>query len=91
MKIKEYDVNELWSHVLLDLSKIMKNPSFETWLLSAKVEAISEYTFTVSAPNEFAKDWQENRYRTLIVSSLQELTGQSFTISFIVKQKEQLY
>ncbi|WP_019240890.1 MULTISPECIES: DnaA N-terminal domain-containing protein [Bacillus] len=88
LPIKEYDVHELWSHILLDLSKIVKKPSFETWLLSANAEAISKTTLTVSAPNEFARDWLENRYRTLIVSSLQELTGQSFTISFIVKQKE---
>ncbi len=51
----------------------------------------SEYTMTLSwllPPNEFARDWLENRYSSLISDTLNDLTGSELDVKFIIPEAE---
>ena len=52
--------------VLANIEKKISKPSFETWLKSTKAHSLQGDTLTVTAPNEFARDWLEERYSHLI-------------------------
>lgn len=68
-------------------NKISK-PSFETWLKSTKAHMLQGDRLTVIAPNEFARDWLEERYSHLISEVLLELTGEELEVKFIIPSNQ---
>lgn len=87
------NIDELWKHSLSILEKKISKPSFETWLKSTKAYSLKKDTLTVIAPNEFARDWLEERYSDVIGEVLYETTGEQLEVKFIIphNQKEEDY
>lgn len=83
----EHPIEELWQKVLTSIETKLSKPSFETWLKSTKAFSLNESNLTIIAPNEFTRDWLENRYSNLIRSTLQNLTGMDLDIKFIIPQQ----
>src|SRR5699024_12242793 len=46
-------------------------------------------TLTIGVPNDFARDWLEGRYTDLIIDILFQLTGSTFSVKFVIPEKEQ--
>jgi len=74
----------LWNKALTIIEGKISKPSFETWLQSTQAATLIKDQLTIIAPNEFARDWLESRYSTLIQETLYEVTGENFTIKFII-------
>ncbi|TMW71999.1 chromosomal replication initiator protein DnaA [Alteribacter natronophilus] len=83
------NLNDLWKQALKSIEEKVSKPSFETWLKSTKAEAIGQDSITIIAPNEFARDWLENRYSGLIAETLQEITGAELQVKFVIPKDEQ--
>lgn len=45
-------------------------------------------TLTITAPNEFARDWLEERYSQLISGILYDITGEELGVKFIIPQNQ---
>lgn len=82
------NISDLWSMALANVQKKISKPSFETWLKSTKAHLLQGTTLTVTAPNEFARDWLEEHYTQLLVGIIYELTGEELTIKFIIPQNQ---
>jgi chromosomal replication initiator protein len=83
------NINDLWSKALTEIEKKLSKPSFETWLKSTKAHGLTDDTLTVTAPNEFARDWLESRYSQLISETLEAITGTYLNVKFIIPQNKQ--
>lgn len=81
----------LWQETLEKLKKELSRPSFDTWLSSTRLIQIDGETLVISVPNEFAKDWLESRYATMIRSSVQSLLGHSVNLRFVIPSTENSY
>jgi chromosomal replication initiator protein len=77
------NIDALWNQVLERIKKKISKPSFETWMKATKAHALKGDTLTVIAPNEFNRDWLEDRYADLIADLLFELTGEELEAKFI--------
>lgn len=82
------NINDLWDLALKHIKEKISRPSFETWLENTKAEAIDNNTLTISAPNEFAKDWLQERYTELINNILIEVTGAELEVKFVIPEEE---
>ncbi|TFD96562.1 MULTISPECIES: chromosomal replication initiator protein DnaA [Jeotgalibacillus] len=82
------NITDLWNRALQDMEKKISKPSFETWLKSTKAFSLKRNVLTVTAPNEFARDWLEGNYTQLIVGVIKEITGEELTIKFIIPQNQ---
>lgn len=80
------NIDELWSATLEKVEEKVSKPSFDTWLKNTKAEKLQEDTLIISAPNEFARDWLEGRYTTLISEILFDITGASLNTKFIIPE-----
>jgi len=69
-------------------TKISK-PSFETWLKATKPIALFDNTIIIGVPNEFARDWLENRYAESIKESIRAVLKQDMNIKFIIPQSNE--
>lgn len=83
------NIDSLWNQALGKIEKKISKPSFETWLKSTKAYLLQGDTLTVTAPNEFARDWLEERYSHLISDVLFELTGEELEAKFIIPPNQE--
>jgi chromosomal replication initiator protein len=82
------NIADLWNKALSSIEKKISKPSFDTWLKSTSAHSLKKDTLTVTAPNEFARDWLEERYSELISSILFEITGEELSVKFIIPQNK---
>ncbi|WP_019394659.1 chromosomal replication initiator protein DnaA [Priestia filamentosa] len=82
------NIHDLWDKALVEIQKKLSKPSFETWLKSTKAHSLQGSSLTVTAPNDFARDWLEAHYGNLISETLYSLTGEELEIKFIIPQHQ---
>jgi len=82
------NIDDLWSSALKSIESKISKPSFDTWLKDTKAKALQNNTLTISAPNEFAKDWLQERYTQLINDTLIEVTGANLSVKFVIPDDE---
>lgn len=74
------DSKKIWELLLIEISKRVSRESFETWFVSVSGQFIEGNQLKVTAPNLFARDWLQDRYESLFIEILKELTGKEFSI-----------
>lgn len=82
------NISDLWNSTLKELEKKVSKPSYETWLKSTKAYSLKKDVLTITAPNEFARDWLESHYSDLISETIIHLMGAELEIRFIIPQSQ---
>ncbi|MEH7301589.1 chromosomal replication initiator protein DnaA [Neobacillus drentensis] len=82
------NIADLWNAALANIEKKISKPSFDTWLKSTKAHSLQGNLLIITAPNEFARDWLEERYSQLISGILYEITGEELSVKFIIPQNQ---
>ncbi|MDP4084679.1 MAG: chromosomal replication initiator protein DnaA [Bacillota bacterium] len=82
------NIADLWNAALNNIEKKISKPSFETWLKSTQAHSLQGNLLVITAPNEFARDWLEERYSGLIAGILYDITGEELTAKFIIPQNQ---
>lgn len=80
------DAKQVWRATLGELQVSLSQANYETWLKDTALVAVDEERFTVAVPNGFAKDWLENRYKSLIAQTLARVVGYSVNVEFEVRE-----
>lgn len=83
------NIQDLWKKTLQAIEKRISKPSFDTWLKNTQAFALEEDTLIIKAPNEFARDWLESSYSSLIGDTLYEVTGNRLQTKFIIPEFQQ--
>ncbi|KMY55918.1 MULTISPECIES: chromosomal replication initiator protein DnaA [Bacillaceae] len=82
------NIDDLWNKALEHIEKKISKPSFDTWLKSTKAHSLQGNSITISAPNDFARDWLEGHYSQLISGVLGEITGETLSVRFIIPENQ---
>ncbi len=82
------NIADLWNNALANIEKKISKPSFDTWLKSTKAHSLQGDLLIITAPNEFARDWLEERYSQLISGILYDITGEELAVKFIIPQNQ---
>ncbi len=77
-------LHETWQLILSELSKELNKPSFETWFNLSRPVSLENNRLVVEVPNDFTKEWFETRYQTQIVNALKAITGENYSVNFII-------
>ena len=78
------EAKQVWRAALGELQVSLSPANFETWLKDTQLVEIEDNRYRISAPNGFARDWLDNRYRPLISQTLARVVGGSVQVEFIV-------
>src|SRR5699024_1167637 len=78
------NITDLWQATLKKIATKISKPSYETWLQNTKAKELQGDDLIIEAPNDFARDWLENRYTTLITDVLYDLTGAQLSVKFVI-------
>jgi hypothetical protein len=75
----------IWQAALGELHLQMTKATFDTWVRNTRLVSCQDGVFVIGAPNEFTKDWLENRLRTTIERTLVGIMGEPVEVQFVVK------
>lgn len=78
------ELTNLWGQVLKKLERDLSKPSFETWLKPTQPITLVENTLVIGVPNEFARDWLETRYASLLQEAVQDVLKLPLAIDFVI-------
>ena len=86
------DRRQVWRAVLGELEISLSQATFETWFRRTALLRFDEptATFVLGVPSGFAKDWVDERYRSLIAQTLAKVVGYSVTLSVEVVSDAEL-
>ena len=79
---------EIWQKILSLLEKDLSRPSFDTWFKSTYLHSFDGYYLTVVVPNDFAKDWLEDRYFAPIKEKACQVLGADVFPRFVIAGQE---
>jgi len=83
------DAKHVWRAALGELQVSLSPANYETWLRSTSLVEVDGNRFRIAAPNGFARDWLETRYRSLISQTLARVVGYSVQVEFVVQSPEE--
>ena len=64
---------ELWQAVLAEIQLDIPRPSFITWFKNTGIISNQGGVIEISVPNNFSKEWLENKYNKPIFKTLRNL------------------
>ncbi|MFZ9735918.1 MAG: chromosomal replication initiator protein DnaA [Candidatus Limnocylindrus sp.] len=86
------DRRQVWRATLGELEISLSQATFETWFRRTALIRVDEAssTFTIGVSSGFAKDWIEERYRSLIAQTIAKIVGYSVTLQVEVVSEAEL-
>ncbi len=78
------DCNELWEKVLGEVELQISRPNFITWFKNSSILERKDGTITVGLPNNFAREWVENKYHTVIFGTLRTIDSGIRKVEYIL-------
>src|SRR5579884_923221 len=82
------DAKHVWRAALGELQLSLSPANFETWFKGTELVGVEENRFRIAAPNGFARDWLDTRYRSLVSQTLARIVGYSVQVEFVVAAGE---
>jgi len=67
--------NEIWQAVLAELELSISKASFVTWFKNTGIISLQESAIVICVPNQFQLSWIQQKYHTMILKSLERITG----------------
>ena len=84
------DVSIIWDNVLDVVRGELTTPVFKTWFEHARPLSVDpDGVFVIGVQNEFAREWFEARYSSLIRSAASQVTGEGFDIRVVIGREAQ--
>lgn len=84
MDQKNLDTASLWKKILSDLELQISKPNFVTWLKNSLLTNQQDDTITIALPNNFSKEWVENKYSKLILNVCRQYNPSIKKVRFVV-------
>jgi len=86
----ELTAQGLWREVSARLKQALNETTYQTWFGEARGIELSGDTFTIAAPNDFAKAWIAGHFLELIKAAVREATGKELEIILTVRRRPRL-
>lgn len=78
------DCTELWQKVLGEVELQISRPNFATWFKSSSIIEKKDGVITIGLPNNFAREWVENKYHKIIFGSLRTIDNGIYKVEYIL-------
>lgn len=79
-----FDQSQLWENTLHELENELSRANFSTWFKNTAILKQEDGVVTVGVPNEFVKDWLQNKFHKMILRSLRNLSEHVRTVEYVV-------
>ncbi len=80
---------QLWEKTLFDLEGELSRANFSTWFKNTAILKQDDGVVIVGVPNEFVKDWLQNKFHKTILRSLRNLSENIRSVEYTVCKIEE--
>ena len=81
---KTMNKEELWQAILAQIQFQVSQANFATWFRNTKIAEIKNSQVIISVPNNFSKEWLENKYHKILLKIFYNLAPQIKEIKYVV-------
>jgi len=82
------DLEQLWHLTLGEIEIQLSRANFATWLKNSRLVDKKDGTFYVALPNNFAKEWVENKYQKNLLGIVRTFDDSARKLEFLVANGE---
>jgi chromosomal replication initiator protein len=77
-------LEQVWQSALGQLQMEIPKSTFDTWVRGTTLLTYEDGSYVIGVGNAFAKDWLENRMRTMVARTLSGIAGRTVEVRFVV-------
>ncbi len=86
--MKAMDLQQLWQLTLNEMETQLSRANFATWLKNSNLVDKREGVFYIALPNNFAKEWIENKYQKNLLGIIRNFDNSARKLEFLVTSQE---
>ena len=87
VRVEQIDVKQLWDNALVKIELAITPANFKTWFRDTQIVTIEDGAATIGVPSVFVRDWLQDKFQTMILKTLRELTPYIRSIEYAVVQR----
>ncbi|MBM3256873.1 MAG: chromosomal replication initiator protein DnaA [Candidatus Liptonbacteria bacterium] len=78
------NLEDLWQSTLAEMEVQLSRANFSTWLKQSRLVDKQEGTLYIALPNNFAKEWVENKYQKNLLGIIRNFDNSARKLEFVV-------
>jgi chromosomal replication initiator protein len=78
------NIEELWQAAIGEIELSVSKANFVTWIKNARLVSREEGICTLEVPNQFTREWLENKCNTLILRALRNVSPDVKKLAYVV-------
>jgi len=78
------EFKNIWENALSEIELQVSKPNFVTWFKNSQLLDKKDGAALVGFPNNFAKEWAENKYSKIILGALRNIDDSTKKVDFVV-------
>jgi chromosomal replication initiator protein len=87
VRTEHIDIKKLWDDSLVKIELAITPANFKTWFRDTYILSLEDGTATLAVPSVFVKDWLQDKFQSMILKTLRELTPYVRSIEYDVVQR----
>lgn len=87
VQTENIDVKKLWDDALVNIELSITPANFKTWFRDTHIVSLEDGTITLGVPSVFVRDWLSDKFQSMILKVLRELTPHVRSIEYSVVQR----
>lgn len=87
IQTEQIDVKKLWDDALVNIELSITSANFKTWFRDTHIVSLEDGTVTLGVPSVFVRDWVSDKFQSLILKTLRDLTPYARSIEYMVVQR----
>lgn len=87
VQTERIDVKQLWDDALVNIELSISPANFKTWFKDTYIVSLEDGTVTLGVPSVFVRDWLSDKFQSLILKTLRDLTPYVRSIEYTVVQR----
>jgi chromosomal replication initiator protein len=85
--MEQIDVKQLWDDALVTIELSITPANFKTWFRDTHIVGFEDGTITLGVPSVFVRDWLQDKFQTMILKTLRDLTPYVRSVEYAVIQR----
>jgi len=89
VRTEQIDMKQLWDDALVTIELSITPANFKTWFRDTYIISIEDGSACIGVPSVFVKDWLQDKFNTMILKTLRDLSPHIRSVEYMVVQRSE--
>ena len=87
IQTEQIDIKQLWDDALVNIELSITPANFKTWFRDTHIVSLEDGVVTLGVPSVFVRDWVSDKFQSLILKTLRDLSPHTRSMEYAVVQR----